>query len=91
MIVESKHLIPIINEENKQELINNRKDFELFYQKPENFIRVIKIEDDDKNEIDYIDNSEFIEIKTKSIKPVTIFYEVANSYILEQLKEIMKC
>ena len=91
MIVESKHLIPVITEDDEQELINGRDEFELFFQKPENFIKMIKIEDDDKNEIEFEDDNEFVKIKTKSIKPVTLFYEVTNNYILEQLKESIGC
>lgn len=91
MIIESKHLIPVITEEDEQEIINGKKEFELFYQKPENFVKMIKIEDDDKNEIEFEDDNEFIKIKTSSIKPVTIFYEVTNNYILDHLKESIEC
>lgn len=87
MIVESKHLIPVITEDDEQELINDKDEFELFFQKPENFVKTIKIEDDDKKEIEFEDDNEFVKIKIRSIKPVTIFYEVTNSYILDHLKE----
>lgn len=90
-VIESKRLIPCVTEEDEQDVENGEKVFELFWTKPSNFIRMLKCEDDDKNDIQFEVLDLEIKILVGSIKPVTIYYEVSNSSILDQLKEICRC
>ena len=83
-VIESKRLIPCITEENE------KRDFELFWTKPSNFIRMLKCEDENNNEIKYdvLDNE--VKFYLDTIKSITIYYEVDKNEIYEQLKRICK-
>ena len=88
MIVESKRLVPCCTSE---EVCSDRKDFIVYCSKPANFIKMVKCEDDDKNNIQFEVLELEIKIIVNELKPVTIYYEVSENYILNQLKEICKC
>ena len=87
-VIESKRLVPCVTEEDEQDAENGEKVFELFWTKPSNFIRMLKCEDGDNNEIkcDVLDNE--VKFYLDTIKSITIYYEVDKNEIYEQLKRI---
>ena len=90
-IIESKRLVPCITDDELKSEYKDQKDFILYCNYPDNFIKMIKCEDDNHNDVNYELLDAEIKIITNEIKPVTIFYEVTHSYIFDQLKAICKC
>lgn len=90
-VIKSKRLVPCITKEEMELSYKGKDDFVVYCAKPANFTKMIKCEDDDKNDIQFEVLDLEIKILVGSIKPVTIYYEVSNSSILDQLKEICKC
>ena len=90
-IIESKRLIPCITDEEMRTKYKDQKDFVVYCSYPNNFTKMIKCEDDNHNDVNYELLDTEIKIIINEIKPVTIYYEVTNSSILDQLKAICKC
>ena len=90
-IIESKRLIPCVDEKDIKNSNNKKDGFVLIYTKPTNFIEMVECEDDNKNDIKYEVLDSEIKILVDVVKPITIYYEVSSNPIFDQLKEICKC
>lgn len=81
--VKSKTLIPIVTEED----IKNKEGI-LYWPKPERFVKMISVEDENNNSLKFEDIGDEIKIEVNEIGPMTVFYEEKDEPILSMLESI---
>lgn len=84
-IIESKTINPCIDYD------GNLEQYILYCFKPENFKQMVKCENNKGDEVYYEVMEEEIKFILNQISPITMYYTVTNSHILNQLKEICGC
>lgn len=84
-VVKSKTLIPMVTEED----IKNKKGT-LYWPKPERFVKMISVEDENNNSLKFEEIEEEIKIEVNEIGPITVFYEEEDEPILSMLESICK-
>ncbi len=83
--VKSKTLIPMVTGED----IKNKEGI-LYWPKPERFVKMISVEDENNNSLKFEEIEDEIKIEVNEIGPMTVFYEEEDEPILSMLELICK-
>lgn len=84
-VVKSKTLIPMVTEED----IKNKENT-LYWPKPERFVKMISVEDENNDLLKFEELKDEIKIEVNEIGPMTVFYEEEDEPILSMLELICK-
>lgn len=84
----SKRYVPCIEEEDEKILFNEGR-FTFLAPIPDNFIRVVKCENENKQTLSYTIDKQFIKVINNECGPFNLYYEATKSNILENLINII--
>lgn len=86
-VIKSVTMIPMADDEDIANTAINRS-IELYWPKPENFIRIVSLKDESGSDVDFKELDTEIEMTVTKIGPLDLCYEVKQDPIFVQLNLI---
>lgn len=86
-VIKSVTMIPMADDEDIANTAANGS-IELYWPKPENFIRIVSLKDESGNDVKFKELDTEVEMTVSKIGPLDLCYEVKQDPILAQLNSI---